>query len=29
MKFRDGYWNIHKHVRHLPKVAIVDVHKGE
>lgn len=29
MKFRDGYWNIHKHVRHLPKVDIVDVHKGE
>ena len=29
MKFRDGYWNIHKSVRHLPKVAIVDVQKGE
>ena len=25
MKFRDGYWNIHKHVRYFPKVSIVDV----
>lgn len=29
MKFRDGYWNIHKYVRHLPKVSIVDVQSKE
>lgn len=29
MKFRDGYWNIHKHVRHLPKVAIVDIEENQ
>lgn len=29
MKFRDGYWNIHKHVRHLPKVAIVDIEEKQ
>ena len=25
MKVRDGYWNILKHVKHLPKASIVDV----
>ncbi len=29
MKFRDGYWNIHKHVRLLPKVATFDVQQEE
>nr|WP_319776607.1 alpha-xylosidase [uncultured Sphaerochaeta sp.] len=27
MKFRDGYWNIQKHIRHLPKREIVDIQK--
>lgn len=27
MKFRDGYWNIQKHIRHLPKREIVDVQR--